>query len=227
MSFHSAIVLTLAVVASVAFPGTLSAQALVGWGVKVGLTRANQTLKDYEFTTTFQSRVGLSIGGFAEWVSHPILSVSTEVCYNQKGHRLDMPITTTEFPDGTGEFIRESVRFDYLSLAILPKVRLPVGPVHLYVLFGPRVDIALNHSVNVEGREPIRTYFSTGWESQLKHYKDVQVGGDLAVGCVGDVGLPMNVGAEVRYSPDFTSSSELSYWSTRNSAWEFCLLLAF
>lgn len=71
----------------------------------------------------------------------------------------------------------------------------------------------------------IRSYLIAGWNSQFAHYRDVQFGGDVAMGCVGDVGLPVKRGVEVRYSPDFTPSSELPNVSITNDAWHFCFLV--
>jgi len=217
---------TSVVVIAIVLPMCVLSQELVGWGIRAGVTSANQTQKNGDLTVSMQYRTGLSLGTHVEWIDHPFLSVHTELSYNQKGHRLDIPITTAEFPDGTGEFTKESVRFDYLCVSILAKVKFAIGSAQPYVLFGPRVDISLANSVNIEGREPIRTYYLAGWTSHLRHYKDAQIGGDVALGCIGDVGLPMRVGAEVRYSPDFTPSAEFPNASTRNETWELSLLIA-
>jgi hypothetical protein len=207
-------------------PTSAGAQTPVRWGVKLGVTSASQTRSNDGFTYIYPSRVGLSAGIFAEWLDHPWLGVSFELSYNQKGHTLDIPFTTDQFPNGTGEFTRESIGFNYFSVAVLPKARLSLGPVELYVLAGPRMDVAISHLVAVEGKEPVRTIWAAGWESSLKNSGDVQVGGDFAVGCITATLTSVYLGAEVRYSPDFTPCAQLQGYTTTNRSWEFLLFVA-
>ncbi len=227
MHFRFIYSLTAALIAIFSTPSTTAAQTIRCWGVKLGITDANQTISGNDFTLEYSSRIGLSAGIFAEWLNHPWISVNSEICFSQKGHRLDIPITTAEFPDGTGEFTGESIGLNYISIALLPKARIAVGPIELYALAGPRVDFAIGHTVTIEGREPIRSYLEAGWNSNLSHSRDAQIGGDFGVGCTSNALLPMILGAEVRYSPDFTPSSQFPNSSTTNHSWEFLLVVGF
>jgi hypothetical protein len=170
-------------------------------------------------------RSGVNVGVFAEWLNNAIISLNTELTFIQKGHQLDIPVTTEQLPDGTGEFYTESIRLNYISVGILPKLRLSFDATEFYVLAGPRVDFALSHSADVDGREPFRSILEAGWNSNLNHYKDAQLGGDFALGIATSNLLPIGLGLEVRYSPDFTPSSQLPNFSMTNHSWEFLLVL--
>ncbi len=208
-------------------PVEVVAQSFVGWGFKLGLTTANQSQVLGNVTLDLDSRSGLDLGAFAEWIESPWFSVNSEISFVQKGWEEEIPVTTTEFPNGTGQVLTQSVRLNYLSLAVLPKIRLPVGPLQLYALIGPRIDVAIGHSVELGGySEPARSYLQRQWDWELDHYRDALVGGDFAVGFSTHALLPLGLGAEVRYSPDFTAAHAGENFSAKNSSWEFLVVIS-
>lgn len=79
---------------------------------------------------------GFEIGGFAD-VQSPVpgISLISEIAFVQRGARL--PLGT----DATGRTLLADVRVDFLSVAILPAIRVGYGPVHLFGYAGPGLDI--------------------------------------------------------------------------------------
>jgi hypothetical protein len=200
------------------------AQAITGWGLKAGMTSAIVSQSIGQIDYSFPSRTGLNVGIFAEWFDHPWFGVSSEICYNQKGLTIEAPITTPEFPDGTGESIRESVCLHYLSIAVLPRAKLPLGVVEIYGVAGPRLDLSVGRSVSVDANGSIRSYLERAWNSRFDEYEDYQVGADIGFGLIVNKVLPFDLGVEARYSLDFTASLKALNYSARNSSWELMLV---
>lgn len=202
-------------------------QTLTTWGLKLGVTNASQTQVGFGRTYTYGSQLALNAGVFAEWLEHPWFSVNSEIYFSQKGRKNDIPVTSEQFPDGTGEFFRESISLYYLSFAVLPKARIVFDILELYALAGPRGDFLLSRSAQVQGAEPARSNLLIGLNSYLKQYKGIQLGGDFAVGIQTHSLLPFGVGAEIRYSPDFSPVLDIRYFTITNQSWEFLLVLTF
>jgi hypothetical protein len=205
-----------------------SAQSISAVGIKAGLTRANQRQVYSNFETLLESRTAFDVGVFAEWFDHPWLRLNTEMHFVRKSTGFpDMPITTTQYPDGTGEFIKNTFMFDFISVSILPKLRATIGFVEIYGLVGPRFDFLFHRAVTVDGPEPIRSMVQLSFDSLLRRYKEVQLGGDFALGCqFSGLALP-GIGFEARYSPDFTTSYEYFGATVTNRSWEFLITVTF
>jgi hypothetical protein len=158
--------------------------------------------------------------------SGSIFSILSELQYVQKGMIEDIPITTEQYPDGTGEFIKHNIRLDYLSFAVLPKARIETETIHLYAYAGARFDFSLSNSVDVEGREPIRTQSAQGYQSFINRFSNPQFGATFGVGVQFKSLLPFSTGFEFRYSPNFQSAYSDNYWNIKNTSFEFLLTLS-
>ncbi len=126
------------------------AQIIRGYGLKVGTTISNQAweysnssgLSDLSFDS--DSRVGLNIGIFSEFLDIPFISIVTEANYIQKGMKKELPVTTTTHPDGTGEFFTWKTRVDYINISAFGKLRFNFGIFTPYVMIGPKIDFEIN-----------------------------------------------------------------------------------
>jgi hypothetical protein len=153
--------------------------------------------------------------------------VSSEIHFVQKKTGFpDMPVTTVQYPEGTGEFIKITYAFDYISASILPKLRASFGVVEVYGLLGPRIDLLVHRAANIDAFEPFRSLLQQSFDSHLQHYKDVEIGGDFALGCQFSGVFLSGLGLEVRYSPDFTTSHDVPSGTITNSSWEFLLTVS-
>ena len=194
---------------------TTEAQLLRAIGVKVGGVAANQTwdraspFSDFDTDT----RWGVDAGAFVEWLSIPLVSVSTEVHFVQKGMKFRTPITTEQQPEGTGEFVVLSPRLDYLSFPALVKLRVDLTGFSPYLLLGPRVDILLGSKAD-------------GFGAVIDKFKTSEFGGTIGVGFELTQLLDVRMGAEFRYSPSFQDGFSSQFAEVRNRSLEILLIIA-
>ncbi len=212
---------------SLAVFSTASSQPIKQYGAKIGLTSATWDWKTYGSTVRgIDNRLGFNLGLFVEWFDMPTFSLLTETHFVQKGMNQDIPITTYQYPEGTGEFIKHNVRLDYLALAVLPKLRLEAHIVELYAIAGVRLDISLSNNVSVEGREPLRTQSAQAYQSLVDKFKNPQFGATIGVGIRSDSLLLIPMGMEFRYSPNLHSAYSESIWNIKKTSFEFLLTIS-
>jgi hypothetical protein len=208
--------------------GQSTGQPVKAIGLKAGLTNTNQSWSSSFGDVDREWQVGFDVGAFAEWLDHPWFGLNTELHFVRKGSGLPaMPITTTQFPDGTGEFVRISCLFDYVSASVLSRVHASLGAVEIYALAGPRMDVLVHRAADIEAPEPFRSTIRQAYDQHFRHYRDVDFGGDFALGCHVSGVLLSGIGAEVRYSPDFAAAYDISGTTMTNRSWEFLLVVSF
>ncbi|MCZ7604078.1 MAG: PorT family protein [Melioribacteraceae bacterium] len=129
---------------------TSQAQIIRGFGLKVGTTISNQ---DWKYSNSSglsglsfdsDSRVGINLGIFTEFLNVPFIGIVTEVNYIQKGMKKEVPVTTISQPDGTGEFVTWNTRVDYINISAYGKLRINAGLFTPYILVGPKIDFEIN-----------------------------------------------------------------------------------
>jgi hypothetical protein len=185
------------------------AQLVRSYGIKLGTVAANQSWKyadTPELTTS--ARWGITGGVYIELLDLPIVSVVGEIQYTQKGMRFSVPVTTESHPEGTGQFITESPRVDYLSIPVLAKVRLSFPAITPYLIAGPRADLLL--SKKGDGFDPV-----------VDNFKSTDVGGTLGLGVELHTLLPVGLLAEIRYNPSFRDAYKNEFLSVRNHSFDF------
>lgn len=125
---------------------TSQAQLLRGYGFKIGATVAQENWDYSNHNSTFNpdSRWGLNLGVFGEFLNVPYFSIVTEFNYVQKGRTVEFPVTTTTYPDGNGEYIIWDTRIDYYNLSVLGKLRFEGTDLIPYILIGPKIDFEIN-----------------------------------------------------------------------------------
>ena len=111
------------------------AAAGVKFGIKGGANVANVNGNFADNVSNWKSRIGFCAGIFLELNLGRILTIQPEVLYTMKGAdaTLEEGVLT-----GTGK-----LRFDYIEIPILLKVRIPTGPVHPFVFAGPAIGFDL------------------------------------------------------------------------------------
>jgi hypothetical protein len=122
-----------AVVAMLVLPRMATAD--VKFGIKGGVNVANVNGNFADNVTNWKSRVGFCAGIFLEFNFGRILTIQPEVLYTMKG--ADATLAEGVLT-GTGK-----LRFDYLEIPILLKVRIPTGDVHPFVFAGPAIGFNL------------------------------------------------------------------------------------
>jgi hypothetical protein len=106
-----------------------TAAADVRFGIKAGANVANVNGNFADNITDWKTQVGFCGGIFLEFNFGRLLTLQPEVLYTMKGAEavIDDGVIT-----GTGK-----LRFDYLEIPILLKLRIPTGSVHPFIFAGP------------------------------------------------------------------------------------------
>ena len=200
MKSFSRLIVILAVVVS----STAHAQLLRSFGAKVGVTAANQT---WDYTSipdrNTENRWGITGSVFVEALDMPYLSLLVEGQYTQKGMTYSVPIATAQNPEGTGQFITMRPRVDYLSFALLAKVRFEAPPVTPYLIAGPRYDLLLSRH-------------SEGFQAVIDDFQSVEPGASVGVGAELSSVLPIDVLIEFRYNASFKDAYNTDFLKVRN-----------
>lgn len=172
------------------------AQALnfrsIGVGLKGGLNIANVSDED------FDSRMGLAIGGQAEFGVTSPFSLVLEPGYLQRGAKEE-----TVLGDSTW-------KLDYMEIPILLKAKFgSIQTAHAYAFVGPSLGFNLKSEVEVNDETMDRdaNYFN--------------ISGDLGVGGAYRVSEFVYLSADARYSMGFTDATddekvELFDWMNRD-----------
>ena len=108
-----------------------TAAADVRFGIKAGANVANINGNFADNISDWRSQVGFCGGIFVEINFGRILTIQPEVLYTMKG--AEATIEDGEIT-GTGK-----LRFDYLEVPILLKVRIPTGSLHPFLFAGPAI----------------------------------------------------------------------------------------
>jgi hypothetical protein len=119
-----------AVVALLALPQ--SASAGVRFGLKGGANIANVNGNWDETLGDWKSSVGFCGGIFIELNFGRVLTIQPEVLYTMKG---------ADTGDG-------KLKFDYIEIPVLLKLRIPTGSIHPFVFAGPAFGFSLKALIN-------------------------------------------------------------------------------
>ena len=187
------------------------AQLIKSYGVKIAVTTAHHTWKSSNTNWTYEPekrRVGFNLALYAEWLNTPLFSILTQLEYTQRGFGEEFN-RRDEFNNDLGT-ITKYTRFDYLSLPILCKVRVPIGTVSPFIQVGPRIDYFLGYKDDLY---PNR--------SMWKDSKENIFGLSFSIGAEINNLLPFILSTEFRYNMDLTNSYESQTLKIRNNAFDF------
>jgi opacity protein-like surface antigen len=185
-------------------------------GVKAGAVAADQDW-NYRFAGDLLvpgARWGIDVGGYVEWLTHPILSISSEAHFIQKGFQSSVQIVSVESPAGTGMYITQKARVEYLSLPILAKFRVDLDGVTPYLVAGPRIDFKLNSS-------------SDGFGIVLDDFRSSEIGMTFGLGAETRLHPAITLGVEARFSPNLQPGYESDLLKVYNRSFEFLLVAGF
>jgi hypothetical protein len=107
------------------------AAADVRFGLKGGASIANVNGDFVDALGDWKSTVGFCGGIFLEFNFGRVLTLQPEVLYTMKGA-------------DTGE---GKLKFDYIEIPVLLKLRLPIGDVHPFIFAGPAFGFTLNSAL--------------------------------------------------------------------------------
>jgi len=190
----------------------MNAQPLKSFGIKGGITLANQTWS-YSTSTTLetQNRMGTVVGLFVEGFRVSNFSMLAELWYTQKGFKTTIPSVSRP-----GEMESAAPQLDYGSLALSLKYKFPGDVLSPYLFCGPRWDVL--GIAEKRGFKPAIVVNKVG-------------NGDLGVsGGIGsefNVGIFKNILAEIRFSPSLINTFQDDTLSVKNNSIEFVVGISF
>ncbi|MEG8948121.1 outer membrane beta-barrel protein [Rosettibacter firmus] len=117
-----------------------SAQSVTNYGIKIGVTFSKAVdidIKNYYWNLYRNARIGSNYGFFAQIFKTDNISFVAEMGYKQIGAEDKIPVTTSENPDGTGEFITLDHAYDFLVFQISFQPEYEMQAVKFYGIFAP------------------------------------------------------------------------------------------
>ncbi len=197
------------------------AQFLKSVGIKAGVAVSNIRLTDvkpigigfYSYSTEYfnGSVVSPSVSLFGDFFNEDSFSIQAELTYLRKGasHAMALPVTTAQYPDGTGEVVNVTSEFSlhYLELALAAKPKLSLGDVALYGYVGPTAGYLL----------AVSNY------SWLERYNRFQLGYTIGLGVDAGRVFNGNMFIELRYAGDFSPFLDQSDAKLWNGTWSACV----
>jgi hypothetical protein len=195
---------------------TSQAQLIRGYGLKAGVTSSSQHW-DYTWLHDFtqETRWGLNVGVFSEFLNIPYFSIVTELNYVQKGMKEVLPVTTITNPDGTGEYVTWDTRVDYLNLSALGKLRLDFNLFTPYILFGPKIDFEINQENSLGSANEVE-----------ENFNKVMYG--LKIGIGSEVKFDsFSLLAEILYDYNFNDLYEDEYLTVTSDSFDFRIGIMF
>ena len=165
-----------------------AAAADVRFGIKAGANVANVNGDFTGNVSDWQTMVGFCGGVFLEFNLGKILAFQPEVLYTMKGADATIEEETIT---GTGK-----LRFDYLEIPMLLKVRIPTGDVHPFIFAGPAVGFNLKATFEdiTGGSTDVSSGNSVEWSAIF--------GGGLQLGRSFHIDVRYTMGLEKLEVPD-------------------------
>lgn len=185
------------------------------YGLKVGTTASSPIWShDSKSDSHVQTKWGLDIGAFIEFNLAENLSLVPEIHFTQKGLRYDIPITTIQFPDGTGQYITLKPNANYLSIPVNIKYSIYKTIIDIYLSGGVRLDLLVNKN-------------GDGFDIFYNNFKKIDFGLNMILGVRTNELFGFGAGVEFRYSPNLTSSYSDDTQKITNSSFDFLFLIFF
>jgi len=195
---------------------TSQAQLIKSYGFKIGATSSSQDW-DYTQLTDFtpETRWGINVGVFTEFLNIPYFSLVTELNYIQKGMKEDVPVTTVTNPDGTGEYITWDTRVDYLNISALGKFRLDFSLFTPYIVIGPKLDFEINQEHSLGFTDVVE-----------ENFNEVMYGFKIGIG--SEVKFEFfSIIAEILYDYNFNDLYEGEYLTVTSDSFDFRIGIMF
>ncbi len=198
------------------------AQFLSSVGLKGGIAVSNIRLTDvnpvnvggqfYTLDYMQENVVSPAISLYANFLHEEHFTLQAELTYLRKGasRTTEVPITTAQYPDGTGQMVKITTDYSlhYLGFALAAQPRLPLGEeVALYGYVGPTANYLLDVS---------------NW-SWLDQFNRFQLGYTLGLGAEVAHVFTGNIFIELRYAGDFSpvyDHPDAKFW---NRSWTVSL----
>lgn len=200
------------IVLSVALLLAASAHGADGlsFGVLGGVNRSSFDFNYTEVPGLFDpdARLGLRLGGFAEYQVSELFAVQSGVDYNERGYETDL-FVAPEYGGTEGSTETFSPYIQYLSVPLMLKARPEMGRVDPFVMAGPRFDIRVGNSGDDE------------WGDLYDGFKDTQWGMSIGGGAEVAVTPHLSVIFGVLYNFDFDDAYKTELLTIKRESLDF------
>ncbi len=178
----------------IAFTPVVQGQAPASFGLKAGVSVANQSWKftNLDFTLDTEPVTGVAAAFFVEAFKGEHFSFQLDLAYLDKGSKTTTESITVNHADDDRIEVNEgdefTSKFTYISVSTLARYRFDLEHLVPYFLLGPRLDFLLNYET--ESAYPLKTQngtilgltLGTGLEYRLNQFHlfaEIQYQSDL------------------------------------------------
>lgn len=163
-------------------------------GIKTGIAKSNMKWEYDNLepipTITWDDKTGAALRIFGELRTPYYLQLQAETGFTQKGITKSIPVTTVQYPDGTGQYIEVGASLNYISVCVLAKAAFDIPYAGIFILAGPQYNRILNKT------------FSAGMGVVFDEVNKSVWGISFGAGIELNSLLPLPVFIEYRYEQD-------------------------
>ncbi|MCL4550740.1 MAG: PorT family protein [Bacteroidetes bacterium] len=192
-------------------PFIVNAQIISNYGLKIGVvsSKASDLSSQSYYSNLYRdSRISGSFGIFAQFLSSDYLRFEMELSYKQEGAEDKIPVTTSENPDGTGQFIIVDHAYDFLSFNISLQPKYETKDICLFAIISPSLNYMLKNRDQILLTEDINKLvfgYNIGFGFQPKSF------------------LNGNLFLEVRYGGSFSKYLKNDYLEAKFNTLQFSI----
>lgn len=197
----------------ITFPFSAYSQIINSFGAKIGTAISSPIWdKASQNDSRVQTMYGFDVGGFIKINLYKNISVIPEIHYLKKGFKYDLPITTLQHPNGTGEFYTINSSANYLSLPLNISWEFYKSYFDAYVFGGSRFDFVIEK-------------YGNEWQYYYERFKDFDFGFCVGLGIQTRELINIGTGLEFRFSPNITKSYTDGYEQITNRSFEILFVI--
>jgi hypothetical protein len=191
-----------------------SAQFLIGFGIKGGVTLSDQT-HDYSYNFKLDTKLksGFNASLYGEFLDNNVLNLILETGYDQRGFILPI-IRTDEFGNTIGEY-EHKFRTNYIFASLGAKLKYKSKYLTPYLLIQPKIDFYLGYDQKFPDDSPKFDYFV------LEDFKKVMFGVGIGAGVEFNRLLPYKVFIEANYNPGLITSYSSANLKVKENSFNF------
>ena len=169
----------------------IKSQIIYGYGLKLGASISNQSWNYLtDINLDLKNEYAISPRVFADFLDYTFFELEGEVGFLQKGFEDKVLIKTTTQPLGTGEYLTENNKLNYLIFAALAKLKIESGIFTPYIIIGPQLNLLISKNLEY------------GWEIIFDKFKNNNLGLSLGAGIEIKNIFPISILVEYRFERD-------------------------
>ena len=194
----------------------LQAQIIKSYGFKIGVSITSQYWEWSDkvwWLSNFDTdnKIGINVGAYCELINDSVFTIITEVNYIQNAVQkkgFGIAVSPADSPEPISSNNPWALRIDYIELSILGKAKTDYGLFSPYFLFGPRLAIEINKSIQND--------ISTFYNDFNKNIFGLKFG----IGTEVKISI-LNFLAEFIYNLDFNNLCKKEYLEVTSNSYDF------